>query len=121
MEEVEFFEEDDIPQPPEQVKIENLAARVYPDGRRVRVDVTLTPFLERPNLEFTITNDQGTQVASLSVIETMDRRFEMTAHLRGPQPTGRHVLHGELFYDPEAPRKTAETTFDVQPSETAKS
>lgn len=113
MDEIEFYEEDETPQPPDGVKFEKLEARVYPDGRRVRVDVTITPFLERPNLEFTITNADGNEVASLSVIESMDHHFEMTAHLRGPQPLGRYLLRGELFYDPEAPRKIAEVSFDV--------
>ncbi|HLB47876.1 MAG TPA: hypothetical protein VJL59_12785, partial [Anaerolineales bacterium] len=119
MEDVEFVEPDDAafaPQPPELVKIESLQARVYPDGRRVRLDIVVTPFVERPNLEFTITNTEGREVASLSVIESMDYKFEMTAHLRGPQPVGRYTLRGELFYDPESPRKVAEITFDVTPT-----
>ncbi len=117
MEEIEFVEPDEVPQPPAEVKIESLLARVYPDGRRVRVDVKLTPFMERPNLEFRVTNAQGYEVASLSVIESMDYKFEMTVHLRGPQPSGPHTLRGELFYgdDPAAPRRTLETVFDVPP------
>jgi hypothetical protein len=113
MDELEWVEPDEEPQPPEAVQIESLQARVYPDGRRVRVDVKLTPFIERPNLEFTILNAEGTEVASLSVIESMDHTFEMTAHLRGPQPAGQHTLRGELFYEPDSPRKVAEVTFEV--------
>lgn len=113
MEELEFVEPDEGPRPPEEVQIERLAARVYPDGRRVRVDVKITPFLQRPNLEFTIFNAAGQPVASLSVIESMDHTFEMTAHLRGPQPVGPHTLRAELFYDPAAARRTMETTFSV--------
>lgn len=115
MEEIEFVEPDETPQPPDLVKIESLQARVYPDGRRVRLDVKVTPFLERPNLEFTIVNAEGREVASLSVIESMDFIFEMTAHLRGPQPVGRYTLRAELFYDGESPRKTTEVAFDIAP------
>ena len=113
MEEIEFVEPDEVPQPPEAVKIESLNARVYPDGRRVRVDVKLTPFLERPNLELQVLNTAGQEVASLAIIETMDREFEMTVHLRGPQPGGRHTLRAELFYAPESPRRVSEITFEV--------
>lgn len=111
--EIEFF--DEVPQPPEEVKILELGARVYPDGRRVRINVKVTPFLERPNLEFSITNAEGQEVSSLSMIESMDHTFELTAHLRGPQPSGRYTLRGELFYgeDPAAPRKAFETFFEV--------
>ena len=118
MDDIEFFEPDEIPQPPELVKIESLTARVYPDGRRVRLDIKLTPFLERPNLELTIRNAEGQQVAALAIIESMDYKFEMTAHLRGPQPAGQHVVRGELFYgeaEAASPRKVAEIAFDVPP------
>lgn len=115
MDEIEWVEPDEIPQPPETVNFESLQARVYPDGRRVRLDVKLTPFIERPNLEFTILNAEGKEVASLSVIESMDYKFEMTAHLRGPQPTGQHILRGELFYDPDSPHRVAEVMFDISP------
>ncbi len=115
MEEIEFVEPDEVPQPPELVKIESLTARVYPDGRRVRVEVLLTPFLERPNMEFRALNSAGDEVASLSIVESMDYKFEMTVHLRGPQPVGRHTLRVELFYSPEpdALRQESEVTFDV--------
>jgi len=113
MEEIEFVEPDEVPRPPEAVKIESLNARVYPDRRRVRVDVKVTPFLECPNLEFNVINAEGQEVASLSIIESMDHIFEMTVHLRGPQPSGRHTLHGELFYNPEESRRTKEITFEV--------
>ncbi len=115
MEEIDFVEPDEIPQPPELVKIESLTAKVYPDGRRVRVDVRLTPFLERPNMEFRVLNSAGDEVASLSIIESMDYKFEMTVHLRGPRPVGGHTLRAELFYSPEpgALRQASEITFDV--------
>ena len=119
MDEIEFGEPEEAdfePQPPAAVKIESFQARVYPDGRRVRLDVKLTPFLERPNLEVTIVNAEGVEVASLSIIESMDYQLEMTAHLRGPQPRGRYTVRGELFYDPESPRQVAETTFEVAPA-----
>lgn len=124
MDDLEIFEPDEILQPPELVKIESLSARVYPDGRRVRLDIKLTSFLERPNLELTITNAAGQAVAALAIVESMDSKFEMTAHLRGPQPRGVYTLRGELFYGgspsesgspavAESPRQVAEVTFEI--------
>jgi len=116
MDDIEFVEPDEIPQPPEVVKIESLNARVYPDGRRVRLDVKVTPFLERPNLSFTITNAEGREVASMAVVESMDFKFEMTAHLRGPQPEGQYIVRGELYYGDDSPRRVTEKTFEVSPA-----
>jgi hypothetical protein len=111
--EIELY--DEVPQPPENVKLEALLARVYPDGRRVRLGIKVTPFLERPNIEVFIFNSEGQEVSSMSIVESLDHNFELTAHLRGPQPHGRYTLRGELFYgeDPAAPRQTLEVFFEV--------
>ena len=113
--ELAFFESDEVPRPKDEVQILRLAARPYPDGRRVRLDVSLTPFLERPNLEFEVFEPSGETVGAMSVIESMDHEFELTLHLRSPQPRGKHTLRLRLFYLDGPPAVTAETTFDVTP------
>lgn len=112
---VEFVEAEDVPLPKEEVRIRRLAARPYADGRRVRLDVALSPFLERPNLEFEAFDPGGGTVATMSVIESMDHEFELTLHLRSLEPKGLHTLRLTLFY-PEGPAPvTAETTFEIKP------
>lgn len=114
-EEIEFVEPEDVPRPKEEVAIRRLAARPYPDGRRVRLDVGLTPFLERPNLEFEAFNAHGESVGTIAVIESMDAEFELTLHLRGPDPQGEHTLRLTVSYPDGPPAVTAETTFKVNP------
>jgi hypothetical protein len=113
--EVEFVEPEDVPRPKEEVGIRRLAARPYADGRRVRLDVGLTPFQERPNLEFEVINAAGESVGAMAVIESMDHEFELTMHLRGPEPRGAHTLRLRLFYPDGPPPVTAETTFELNP------
>ena len=110
---VEFFEPEDIPRPKEAVGIRTVSARPYADGRRVRLDVKLTPFLERPNLEFEAFNAAGDPVGAMSVIESVDHEFELTLHLRGPAPDGVHRLRLTLAYPDGPPPISAETTFEV--------
>jgi hypothetical protein len=94
-----FFQDPaDIPLPPGEVRIRKFRAEPWPDGRRVRVTLELTPFLKRPNGEIRITDDQGEEAASISIIETMEPKMEFTMHLRGAEVNGRYTASAQVFY-----------------------
>ncbi len=116
-----YGESDDVPapRPRAEVRFEELAIRPYPDGRRMKLHFSLTPFQERPSVEAWVTNAGGAEVAALSLIEAMDTAFDFTLHLRGPEPRGPHTLRLVLFYtagdEPGAPRQVVDEqslTFD---------
>lgn len=81
------------------VRFLSAAVRPYPDGRRMKLHLTITPFEDRPNVEMTVTNAAGDEVANMSLIEALDTEFDFTIHLRGPQPVGEHTLHLVMFYN----------------------
>lgn len=95
-----YNEEEDAPMPRarEDVRFGDVSVKPYGDGRRVKLNFTLTPFVERPSVDIAVTNTLGHEVASMSLIEAMDTEFEFTIHLRGPQPKGEHTLHLTIFY-----------------------
>ena len=94
-----FFQDPtDIPLPPEEVRIRELTAEPWPDGRRVRVYVELTPFQTRPNGEINITNEEEEEVASVSFIETIDPKMQFTLHLRTPETQGDYSVNAIIFY-----------------------
>ena len=94
-----FFQDPtDIPLPPEEVRIRELTAEPWPDGRRVRVYVELTPFQTRPNGEINITNTDEEEVASVSFIETIDPKMQFTLHLRTPETQGEFSVNASIFY-----------------------
>ena len=65
-----FFPEDHLNRmTPEETRITSLSAEPYPDGRRLHVNIEMTPFQKRPHLEITLTNGEGAEVASVSVVE----------------------------------------------------
>lgn len=105
-----FFDNpDDPPQPPEQMEIRSLTAKPYEDGRRVAVEIGISPFEQAPNLELTVTNADGKQVSLLSVVEANEKDMSFTLHLREQNTGGTYTLKAELFYtdqfvleDPEA-------------------
>jgi hypothetical protein len=115
------------PRPRAEVRFEAITVKPYPDGRRMKLHFSLTPFLERPSVDMAVANQAGAEVATLHLIEAMDTDFDFTVHLRGPEPSGDHILRLVLFYpesdEPGAPRQIVDeqmVTFDprqtVQPS-----
>ncbi len=98
-----FTDPDAIPLPPNEVRIQGLQAEPYADGRRVRVRLELTPFQKRPNADLSILNAQGEEVASASIIETMEPKMELTLHVRGVGQPGDYTLMARVFYREELP------------------
>lgn len=66
----------------------------YPDLSRLWLRVALSPFAEYPNLDVTVTDPAGAEVATLSVIEAREQEVSYTLHLRQPpQPAAIYQAH----------------------------
>ncbi len=85
--------------PPAEVRFVELHTEPWPDGRRVRVHVTITPFQQRPSLEARIVNAQDEEAAHISIIETMENKMVFTMHIRGPIGAEAFRLEARLSYD----------------------
>jgi hypothetical protein len=111
---IDFFADPGLsPKPRAEIRIEELSLQPYSDGRRVRVEMQLTPFApaDRPNIEITVQNRDGTEVASLSIIETVHRVLGVTIHLREPEPQGQYEFVAELYYPEQAVQHTVRRTL----------
>ena len=84
--------------PPAEVRFTELRVEPWPDGRRLRVHVTLTPFQQKPNLEASIKDEAGREVSYASVIETAVNRFVFTMHIRSQAVGGTYTLTASLNY-----------------------
>lgn len=93
-----FADPDEVPVPPDEMRIRSLEAAPYPDGRRVAVRFEISAFQQRPNIEVRIFNAHERIVADLSVVEAMENKMDFTMHLREPEPIGRYRLTMRLFY-----------------------
>lgn len=111
-----FFPDPSRPRlPPDQVRVLTLDAEPYPDGERVRVRLSLTPFEKSPHLELILLNASGESVEEISIIEPMGWTLELTLHVRPPDP-GAYRLQARLFY-PDGPQaEPVETSFDLAPA-----
>jgi len=84
---------------PAEMRLLDARVEPWPDQRRVRILITITPFTRRPNLYAEIRDPQGASVCSAHVIETMEERLVFTLHLRGEPTPGVYTLDLRLFYD----------------------
>jgi len=93
------FQQDENALPPEKVQILDLHVEPWPDGKRVRVHITLTPFQQPPDLELTIYNGQKQEVSHVTVVENIDDKLVLTMHLRVTDPQGDYVLEANVSYN----------------------
>ena len=114
---ISFFEQGDVPQPPEKTKIELLNATPSDDGWRVKVEIHVTPFQVRPSLEIALLrsgSEQEKPIAVFSIVETMHPKMEFTLHIRGvSEPQGDYELKAMLYFR-ESPSEGDETLEPMQ-------
>jgi hypothetical protein len=113
-----FFPEDHLNRmTPEETHITTLSAEPYPDGYRLHVNIEVTPFQKRPHIEVLLSDADGVEVASTSIVEPMSWKMEFTMHIRG-ELNNPYTLEAKLFY-PDGPADKPQTfTFDVKPPQT---
>ena len=111
-----FFPEDNLNRTtPEETRITSLSAEPYPDGYRIHVHIEMTPFQTRPYIDVKLTDSNGDEVASTSVVEPMNFKIEFTMHIRG-ELKNPYTLEAKLFYPEDGPSAEPVTyTFDITP------
>ncbi|GAP14394.1 hypothetical protein LARV_02163 [Longilinea arvoryzae] len=101
--------------PPEQVRFVDVHVEPWPDGRRVRVHLTLTPFQQPPDLEVAILDGQGREVSHIAIIENIDDHFVVTMHLRDPETQSDYRLEARLSYQSKGTIAQTGCTFQIPP------
>jgi len=112
-----FFPEDNLNRMvPEETDITSLSAEPYPDGYRLHVNIQVTPFQKRPHIDVLLTDVDGHEVGSTTIVEPMGWKLEFTMHIRG-ELKNPYTLEAKLYY-PDGPSKNPQTfSFDVKPPE----
>ena len=96
-----FFPEDNLNRTtPEETHITSLSAEPYPDGYRLHVHIEMTAFQTRPHIDVKLTDCDGDEVASTSVVEPLNFKIEFTMHIRGDLKNP-YTLEAKLFYPDE--------------------
>jgi len=108
---INFSDLDGIPLPPDEVRIRALRADPLPNGRVVRVYLEVDPFQKRPNADLTISDNEGREVASTSIIESIDRNIEIRMHVPGAVREVEYSLKAILFYAEFESESNSETVI----------
>jgi len=95
---INFHDPSDIPLPPDDIRIRELRVEPFPDRRRVRLFIEITPFQQKPNCEIKIFTQSGSEAASLSIIEAIDYKMQLTVHLKDESIYGEYVAFMEVYY-----------------------
>lgn len=93
-----FTDPNEIPLPPEEVRLRRLQAEPWLDRQRVRIKLEIDPFQQRPNADLSITNALGDEVARANILEPFDRILEVNLHLREANPGGEYQVVAVLYY-----------------------
>lgn len=106
------------PPPQDDIKILALDAEPYPDGRRVRVKLVLSPFLQGPNAEINLSNHDDELLASINIVNIFIPENEFTLHIPEIKSLpGSYTVNVEVFYiEEEEIEQDGETQFNMKKS-----
>jgi hypothetical protein len=108
-----FFQDpNEIRLPPEEVRLREVQITPQPNGDRVKIHLELTPFIKRPNVNVTITDASGKEVAHTSILETMLPKLEITMHLRKPEQGSEYSVETTVYY--QQTLEPTKTPVDIQ-------
>ena len=120
MPDIMFFEdEENKSRLPPDVRITQVLVRPLPDGKRVAVQVTLTPFVEQPSFDVTLLRPDGSVERCVSVISAMDRTNTLTMHLSQPERAPEYTARIDLIHDGTV-LQTSTVRFSVPDEATAR-
>ncbi len=114
---LQFFDSDEVPVPREEVRLRGLVARPLPGRTRVRVEVEITPFQERPNLDLALLDPRGDTVSRSTIVEADSPRLSVTLHLRSAPQPGKYSLRGDLSYQDAPAQDSRQVTFSLEEAE----
>ncbi len=84
--------------PPAEVRIRELRVEPWPDGRRLKVHLSLTPFQQKPDLEAAVFDAAGNAVSHANIIENAEIKFVFTMHIRSQKVGGNYTLSVMVNY-----------------------
>ena len=95
---IHFTDLSEVPLPPKEVRIRDFMVEPYPDGKRLRLTLDLTPFQRPPNCEIFVTDLLGNQIATANIIGIIDPKMQLTMHLRIRDPEDSFTARALIFY-----------------------
>lgn len=105
-----------IPKPRGELRVEELDVTLLEGGRRFRLVVHVTPFTprDRPSLEIAARYPDGSELAAITVIETMNHHMAFVIHIRQPEvPSGDYEFDVALYFIDEPVQHRAAIRYSM--------
>lgn len=98
---------------PGAVSIDLLTAEPYSDHRRVRITAELSGEGRRPNLEFILLDESGTEQARSLIVEALNEHTEFTMHLRQESRNQSMTLTCRAYFEGNDIKTEKQITFSL--------
>jgi hypothetical protein len=112
---IAFLPSSEVPLPPDEIRFRSVRIEPYPDGRRVRVSLEVTPFQMRPNVDIEFLDHTGDVAASAHIIEASEPKMMLTLHFRRKADEGAYTARLTLGYADQEPADVTEMGFELGP------
>lgn len=99
---------------PKDVQILDLHCEPWPDGLRIRVHLTITPFQKPPNIEARLTDGKDRDVSAVNIIENVEERLVFTIHNRSGEIENPYRLNVRIYYDEIEVVQQSDISFEIQ-------
>jgi hypothetical protein len=99
--------------PPSDARVTDYRVMPWPDGRRVTVEMGLTPFKEFPSIDVSILTPEGEVLRYTSMVGAMERRPAPTMWLPRGIPRGTPLVALIEVLGDDAPLQTVRVAFTV--------
>jgi hypothetical protein len=94
-----FFQDpNEVRFPPSEVRLKEVRVSPLAEGGRVKINILLTPFQKRPNIDVVITNAAGKEVAHTSILEIMQNMLDITMHPPALEPDNFYMVETIVYY-----------------------
>lgn len=84
--------------PPQQVHIIRCTVTPWPDGKRVKVNLELSPFQQPPNVTLVLHDQNINEISRVLLVETQVTNLSFTMHIRHPTVQGNYSLTASISY-----------------------
>ncbi len=109
----------------EKIEILGISNEVYPDQRRVKVNFSVSSFLENPNASLKLFNQENTLLTEVNIVNIFSSTNEITLHIpAGQNKPGDYRISLELFSlseeeIPDSDHQVSLETIPLQSSSTS--
>jgi len=91
---------EDVLFPPVDTRLVDLQAEPYPDGKRIRVVLDLTPFQQKTYIDLDLKDSTGVIATTTNIVEPAVNKLELTLHIDRPPSgaTAQYTLSAAVYY-----------------------